>query len=322
MRIAVAAVVLSLAGCGYVGDPLPPLANIPLRVTDLAAVQRGATVIAQFKVPQLTTEGMKIKDDVSLDLRAGPAGDPFAEAEWAANARQFQPTRTEAGYVRYVLPVGQWPSRDVVIGVRVIGANGKTAGWSNFAVVAVVPPPEQPRDVRAEAVTEGIKITWKAQGSRFRVFRRSGDQPLAMIATADRPEWIDTSVEAGHPYTYLVQTVVKTGEREAESEPSSEITVTPEDRFPPAVPTGLRAVTSTASIELVWDQNSEPDLAGYRIYRAPADGDFERLAETSGGPSFSDRSAERGKVYRYAVSAFDKAGNESKRSEAVEAGLP
>ena len=38
--VAAAAAAL-LAGCGYIGDPLPPLLNIPARVTDLTAVQRG-----------------------------------------------------------------------------------------------------------------------------------------------------------------------------------------------------------------------------------------------------------------------------------------
>ena len=36
----IAAAALLTTGCGYTGDPLPPLANIPARVLDLAAVQR------------------------------------------------------------------------------------------------------------------------------------------------------------------------------------------------------------------------------------------------------------------------------------------
>src|SRR5204862_3326546 len=100
---------------------------------------------------------------------------------------------------------------------------------------------------------------------------------------------------------------------------SEETSITPEDTFPPAVPSGLRADPVTASIELGWDRNTEPDLAGYRIYRATGDGPLEKLADTSQVPTYSDRALERGKTYRYALSSVDRAGNESERSPAVTA---
>jgi hypothetical protein len=59
------------AGCGYVGDPLPPLANVPGKIADLAAVQRGARLIVHFTPPAQTTEGFAIKTPLRLDLRVG-----------------------------------------------------------------------------------------------------------------------------------------------------------------------------------------------------------------------------------------------------------
>ena len=44
------------SGCGYIAGPVPPLANIPARVHDLAAIQRGTKIVAHFSIPQLTTE--------------------------------------------------------------------------------------------------------------------------------------------------------------------------------------------------------------------------------------------------------------------------
>src|ERR1022692_4549195 len=100
-----AAVALMLAGCGYVGEPRPPLAhipprvnvgeprpplaNIPPRVSDLAVVQRGGQLIVQFSVPALTTEGHPIPRPLKLDLRAGTA-DQFEPNQWAAGARQIR----------------------------------------------------------------------------------------------------------------------------------------------------------------------------------------------------------------------------------------
>ena len=76
------------------------------------------------------------------------------------------------------------------------------------------------------------------------------------------------------------------------------------------------------SIELTWGRDTEPDLAGYRIYRAEAGGEFKKVGETAEAPSYSDRQIEAGKKYRYKVSAFDTAGNESKQSAEIEVTTP
>jgi fibronectin type 3 domain-containing protein len=108
------------------------------------------------------------------------------------------------------------------------------------------------------------------------------------------------------------------GGKEAESEIGEPVALTPVDTFPPAVPANLRAAAAPASIELAWDRDTEADLAGYRVYRAEGSGEFARVAEVSQIPTYSDSSIEHGKTYRYAVSAVDQAGNESRRSEPVE----
>jgi hypothetical protein len=318
---AVAGAALVLTGCGYTGEPQPPLANLPARVADLSATQRGSTLIVQFSVPRLTTEGMAIKSDVKLDLRVGPAGDPFNAPAWAEGAKAVPEGEVEEFHAIYSVPAEEWKGKEVVIGVRVKGANGKDAGWSNFVVLPVVPAPERPGDLRGEAVAGGVRLTWRAGGNNFRVYRRTGDLPFAVVATPERPDWTDTAVENGKPYDYIVQSVVKTGEnREAESDPSAAVQVTPVDKFPPAVPAGLQAAASPVSIELAWEPAPDSDLAGYRVYRAAAGADFTVLGEST-TPSYSDRAVEHGKSYRYAVSSFDKSGNESARSAAVEAAL-
>jgi hypothetical protein len=151
--------------------------------------------------------------------------------------------------------------------------------------------------------------------------REAPDQPYAVAATVDSPGWLDTAAEFGKPYTYMVQNIVPLGEnREAESEPTTSNTITPVDTFAPAIPSGLRAEAAPGSIELTWDRNREPDLAGYRVFRAAPGGAFEKVAEP-GVPAWSDRKAEPGKRYRYQVSAFDQSGNESVPSAPVEASV-
>jgi fibronectin type 3 domain-containing protein len=46
------------------------------------------------------------------------------------------------------------------------------------------------------------------------------------------------------------------------------------------------------------------------------------MADVNAVPSYSDTSVEHGKTYHYALSAFDKTGNESDRCAAVEMVFP
>jgi hypothetical protein len=288
-------------------------------VTDLTATQRGARLIVQFTVPPLTTEGIAIKEPLQLDLRAGLGGEPFQQENWAAGARKVTAGSVENGKARYEIPAAEWTGREVALGVRVTGSNAKQSAWSNFVVIPVVAPPDTPTGASAENTIDGVRLTWRASGSAFRVFRRAGDAAYAPVADVPQPPWTDSTTQFGQRYTYQVQTIVKVGEsREAQSELSAEITITPQDTFPPVAPVGLHAVEAPNSIELSWDRNTEPDQAGYRVYRAAAGGPPQKIADVD-IPTYSDRNIEHGKTYRYEVTAIDRLGNESPHSAPAEA---
>jgi fibronectin type 3 domain-containing protein len=110
--------------------------------------------------------------------------------------------------------------------------------------------------------------------------------------------------------------------KETESEVSDTVTLTPKDVFPPAVPTGLHAIIGTRTVELSWDRDVEPDLAGYHLYRAEGDGQLTQVPAKLVAPSYSDHEVHAGGHYRYAVSAYDLTGNESARSAIIEALVP
>lgn len=315
---------LILWGCGYVGEPLPPLMNIPGRGENLSAVQRGRNIIAHFTLPTLTTEGVVLKRSVRLDLRIGlkPEGQ-FNAAKWAASAEAVSGGTTANGLATYTIPAAEWTGKQVLVAVRIVGANGRDAGWSDPATLTVVAPPEQPRDLTATAVAQGVSLTWHGAGNTFAVLRRGpNEKDYQALGRSDKPEWTDVTAEFGKPYGYVVQSLAKAGEGEAQSEPSNEAAITPVDTFPPATPTGLTAVPSTTTIELVWERSTEPNLAGYRVYRAVGNGAFERLSDTQELPAYSDHKIEAGKTYRYAVTAVKRNGMESKQPEPVEVAAP
>ena len=311
-----------LSSCGYVGDPLPPLANVPGQIQDLAAIQRGARLIVHFTPPLRTTENMAIKTPLRLDLRIGTASPPFEAGTWAAHARQIAAPPVVNGMAEYDIPTTEWTGKNVTIAARVIGANGKESGWSNFVNLAVVPAPPRPANFRPEVRADGVRLTWEGGPGEYHVFRRVADEKnFAEVAKVSEPEWLDRDMKFGTEYTYLVQRIVPAGDRVAQSELSEPAVVTPKDTFPPAAPQGLRAIAAAQSIELTWERSPEPDLAGYRIYRAIGDAAFEKLADISQLPAYSDRAVESGKTYRYQISALDQSANESPRSAPVSATL-
>jgi hypothetical protein len=323
VRATFCAVVLLLSGCGYIGEPMNPLLNIPNRVTDLSAVQRGSAVIFQFTLPPLTTEG-KLARIGRVEVRAGENGPaPFNTNEWAARSKPIDVASDNKKHVLSETPAAPWVGKEVVLAVRVYGVNKRDAGWSNLAIVNVVAPLTAPTGIAAAPVAEGVRVSWQGPAGQYRVFRRvDRDQAVSLMATVEGNQWIDTTTEYGKPYHYVVQAVQKTSTGEVESELSEEKSVTPIDTFAPAVPKGLNAVAAGEKIELVWDRNTEPDLAGYRLYRALGDGKLERIADIQDAPSYSDGKVESGKRYRYAVSSVDRLNNESNLSDPVEITAP
>ena len=313
---------LFLVGCGTIGEPLYPALNIPTRVGDLTAVERGDKIQIRFTIPPLTTEGLAIKNIGSIDLRIGPSdGSAFQVDEWAASAKNITVTApVEPGPVEASAPAGEFIGKQVVVAVRLSNIRGRLSAWSNLVIVPVETPLPVPTALEATAVAEGVRVAWTAPNENaFRVFRKTGEEKEAtVVGTSDKPEYVDSTTEYGKTYEYSVQAT----HEKAESEIAGPASVTPKDIFPPRVPTGLTASVGVGAVELAWERNSEPDFKQYRVYRSEEGGPFVKIAEGLESPNYSDRKVAAGKHYRYQVTAEDQSTNESKPSDPVEAIVP
>jgi hypothetical protein len=299
--ILLAATLAWLCSCGFVGEPLPPTPNIPRQVTDLRAMQRGAKIIVDFTIPPLTTDGLILKQVGNVDLQIGDKPVPV--------------TVTNTGPVHTETPARDWIGQEPNVRVRIGNGRERYSNWSNYVTVAVIEPLEPPMDVKAEADPKGVRLTWKPEkrpGVKWRVTRGKQD------FTTDQPEFIDTGAQYGTEYKYQVVAILKA----VESDPSKESVITPKDVFPPAIPTGLTALTGVNSIELSWERNTEDDLKGYHLYRALEGGDFQPLGELVPQPAYSDKDIEKGRKYRYTLSAADQQGNESAKCAPIEIAAP
>jgi hypothetical protein len=341
---------LVLAGCGYPGEPLPPALNRPVRATDVAAVQRGSRIVVQFTVPEETTENLPLRGAPDIELRVGPLpeGD-FSFAKWETASQRIPAAEIHTEEIVPAAPatetakkkasrkkgrnVRMKPARlhataevdatkfygqSVVIGVRVHGSRGQDIGWSRLESLKLVPALPVPEALAAADAPDAVRLDWHAGAPEYRIYRRpAGDAEFRQIGTSDKPFYIDSTIDYGKTYEYQVQSIEKTGEQYAESERSSVVSLKPADRFPPAVPAGLTAVPGARTIELVWERNTERDLASYQVMR-----DGKKIAEGLTAPAYSDRDVKAGVRYRYQIAALDTAGNLSAFSGPVEAAIP
>lgn len=120
--------------------------------------------------------------------------------------------------------------------------------------------------------------------------------PLAATSTTDAP-----ALEREHCY------VVRAQRGSVMSEPSPRVCMTPVDLAPPATPGGLAAVPSEGSISLIWEPNSEIDLAGYLVLRSePGDATLRQLTEAPITEArYRDMTVQPGRRYIYSVVAVD-----------------
>jgi hypothetical protein len=315
-----------LAGCGYVGPIVPPSPEIPSQVKDLVAVERGGKIEIFFLTPPRTTDSVAIKKFSEIDLRIGPALEPFDYAKWAETAKAYPVNPPPPGDpfdpkplpITASLPLEGFEGKRVAVAVRTAIKRGDHySPWSNHVVLDVIPALSTPTDLKVAASADGVVLDWQGSDAAegYRILRQGpGDKNLLEIGHADKTHFVDTTSQFDVPYTYEVVAVCGG----AESLPSELKSITAIDTFAPSVPGGVTALAGPESIEVSWQRSPEADLAGYFVYRSVNGGAFERQGDMVNLPAFSDTKLEHGKTYRYQISSMDKKNNESAKSAAVE----
>ena len=147
----------------------------------------------------------------------------------------------------------------------------------------------------------------------------------ALVASPEANSYRDVTFEFGKTYAYIVRSVILVENKPIESGDSVPTVITPVDIFPPAPPKGLIAAVLPGStsgsvlVDLSWSISPETDTAGYRVYRSEQQDTRGQLLnpELLPTPAVRDNSVQPGHRYWYAVTAVDRAGNESAPSASV-----
>jgi predicted small lipoprotein YifL len=322
-----AAALLSLAGCGAIGPPLPPALHIPERITGVSVVQKGAELEVGFVVTGRTTDELLVRSLDGINVRFGEVGG--TPEAWAKRARTIAVNAPKIGPTSLRVPAAGLENRDVAVTVSATGPTGRASKWSEPVIVHVVAAPRVP-ELEAMPGPGGVLLRWRTApaaeaGTHWRVWRqrKTDAKALNVAEVGDATEWFDSAAqEEDVLYTFQVQAIVAAGTKTAEGELSPPVSLVYKDVFPPEVPANVTAIAGVGTIELAWEPDREPDLKGYQIWRAEGGGALAKLGGLITESTYSDKALVSGKLYRYAVSAADQKGNTSKLSAAVEVTAP
>lgn len=347
----IALVALALASCGTPGAPMPPSLQLPQPVSDLRAARKGDNVALTWTSPSQTTDRTNIKKAGETrvcrslgqavvnecDRPVGTLSGGQAPATASVNFTDALPKQAQEEH----------PTEFAVYAVEVLNDRGRGAGLSNQVRVPAAPTLPPPADFNVQVTPDGPVLLWSGTlhthpdpelGHFFRVYRRAegtqNDSLVGEVKLRNQPDvaMADRSFEWEKTYSYritVVTTVTHANQvvAEVEGDDSPPLQVLVHDSFPPSVPSGLQAVFSGLEqqrfIDLTWAPNTEPDLAGYNVYRHAGGAAPQKInAELVKTPSFRDVSVSPGNTLDYAVSAVDLRGNESGRSEETHETVP
>ena len=352
------AAALLLAGCGTPGAPLPPTLDLPQPPSDLKATRKGDKVTLTWTVPTQTTDRALVKPGHLRATRIcrgqqpvlADCGQPAGEVT-AAQLQPGKPAMFTETVPRELQQ--QSPGGFATYAVEVQNAHGRSGGLSNQVQVPLAPTFNAPL-LNARVTSDGPEISWRpVQGClstgepscTFRVHRRLlgaalekesviaeiGDRGAAapgytdyiLKSTDNLAEWEKTYIYRVTPITHVRQGDATV---EVEGDDSQPVEVFAHDTFPPAVPSGVQAVYSGLAqqkfIDLTWAPVTDPDLAGYIIYRRDEKGMGRINNGLAKTPAFRDPDVQPGHKYLYSVSAVDLRGNESAKSAEASEQVP
>jgi predicted phage tail protein len=347
---------LSLAPtCGKRRPPLPPVERIPQRTEQLTGSQRGNQIILSWPAPLRNAAEGSVQSirrvDVYRVAEKPHAPLPMTEEEFAARATlvgsvTYDEIKKGGVNLTYTDTLQLTEPARLRYAVRYINAAGERAAFSNFFLMEPAAKVAAPPTITGKEYSETANtIIWEApkaniDGSTpvnllgYNVYRTAGSgspqqasQNLLNQQPITATVYQDKTFKFGEKYSYVVRSVsLGTEGKPVESLDSNPIPLSQEDTYSPSAPERPSIGPSPGKLSLFWAANSEPDVAGYLLYRS-TDPNLPKpwtllTPAVYTKTTFTDENVESSKTYYYYVIAVDNAGNKSKPSEVVSETVP
>ena len=343
--------------CGKRRPPLPPIERVPQRTEELTGIQRGNQVILIWPAPSRNAREGSVQSIRRVDVYrvAEKPTAPLALTEDQFSARatligsvpydEIRKSGTNLTYIDTLELAGE-PAR-LRYAIRYVNSAGQRAAFSNFFLTepaAKVAEPPTLLKTGNEYSETAITLTWLAPAKNtdgstpvnllgYNVYRTNTARPQAEPEPLNpQPvtgtQYQDKKFKFDEKYIYFVRSIsLGTEGKPVESLDSNSLPLSQPDKYPPAAPSLAAPGLAPGRISLFWAANSEPDLAGYIVFRStdpnlPKE-KWTKLTKTLyTKTTLTDENVETGKTYYYYVKAVDNAGNESDPSQVVSETVP
>jgi len=295
---------LLISSCGKKGDPTLRSFEKPSPVTDIKVLHREDEIIISWDYP--SSERDKIKGFYVERAE----GAPHFTAPPLAFLNNDGSRYTDKGFklkTEYIYKIRVYSLKDVI------------SDDSPLVKVRPLPLYGPPTGLSYVLTNEAVKIQWDRLCSsiKYNVYKsyEKGKYSASPFNSAPlKDNFINDKVDTNKPVYYTVRALQDTAIRD-EGYPSAELEVSPES-FVPSGPSGLKYVIGDKKVYLMWNENSEMWLKGYRVYRKrTSESGFALLGDTV-TPAFTDNEQLTAVTFYYVTALGPK--KESTASGSVE----
>lgn len=331
------AVAMSVAGCGFKTDPVPPQNVIPRAIDDLSYAIDESGVTLRWTYPDNKMNGDELTEVYSFDVYRAvvPVADlcetcpiPFGEpSEIPGGATADAGKRRVGEYQTSLLR----PDHKYFYKITSRISWWAASDFSNIVSFVWQIPSSVPAGFKVTTGDGKVTLSWQPvttliDGSAtekkiyYQVLRSEGGKDFATLGdpiTATR--FVDGDVMNGKTYYYKVQSLMMVNQDRVSGGVTEIADASPVDRTPPGAPSGVRASASSAGTRVYWDRPDDPEVVSHRVYRrAKGQSQGELIGEVTMPSSlFVDQSVPENVEVFYSVTAIDGAepANESKPSK-------